>query len=105
MKNTDEIMINDCVLTLENESAFYTYFYSPYMDNLKKKVDKDNYDNNKAVNGLQERIRAYFNSVKNMDICRYRYKYIPSYYSLNKQERILISKAILDCWEMDNLNN
>ena len=92
----DYIMINDCILTLENESAFYYNFYIPYRTMLYRKVDKSTFDLDVAVNGLQEMIRKYFKSIDNLDTCRYLYKYIPVKYILNKKERVEVSKSLIE---------
>lgn len=92
----DQIKINDCILTLENESAFYHNFYNPYKKTIYKKIDRSNFDLNKAINGLQERIRQYFKSTDNLDVCRYLYKYKPTKYILNKSERIEIAKSLIE---------
>jgi hypothetical protein len=103
MKNIDQILVTDCELYLINESAFYVHWFTPYEKLLKKQINKGAYIHEKAVNGLQERIRRFFKSCDNDNICRYTYKYRPIKYSLNKQERIAVASEYLKRWELDNL--
>ena len=92
----DYIKINDCTLTISNESAFYNNFYIPYRATIYKRVDKNTFDLDIAVNGLQERIRKYFKSIDNLDTCRYLYKYKPLKYILNKGERVEVAKNLIE---------
>ena len=91
----DTIMITDCILTLENESAFYKYFYLPFRNNIYKKLDKNTFDIDKAISGLQEQIRGRFKSIDCLNTCKYRYKYIPTKYILSKLERIEVAKELI----------
>ena len=105
MKNLkiDQFMVEDCILTLENESAFYTFFFNPIQKMLKKKIDKNIYKQEKAINFLQEKIREYFKSCSNMEICKYQYKYIPTVYDLSKEERIEVARGLIENFELDNI--
>lgn len=103
MENLDQIMVTDAILTLENESAFYTFFFQPYTNNLKKIITKGNYSKDKAVNGLQEQIRRYFKTCSNLEICKFRYKYIPTVYDMTKNERIAVAAGLIENFELDNL--
>lgn len=85
--------ITEATLILKNDQAFYTFFLKPYLMALENK--KDCYDRDKAVNGLQERIRIFHKSCNDMDICHYRYKYIPTYIKLSKKERIEVAKKLI----------
>jgi hypothetical protein len=103
MKNFDQIMVTDCILTLENEGAFYKHFWLPYQKNLLKYIKKGNYSKDSAVNGLQERIRVFFKTCDDMQICKYRYKYIPTKYDLSKPERVAVATGLIENFELDNL--
>ena len=94
MKNQKKI--KDCILTIENESAFYYNFYRPYRALLYSKIDKDTFNLDAALDGLQERIRKYFKSIDNLDTCRNVYKYIPYKYILNKKERMEVAKSLIE---------
>ena len=74
------------------------FFGISHSDNAEiyKKIDRSNFDLDKAINGLQERIRQYFKSTDNLEICRYLYKYKPTKYNLNKSERIEIAKNLIE---------
>lgn len=96
MKTIDNILVDDAILTLENEAAFYQFFWLPYQKNLIKKIKKGVYNNELAINGLQEQIRRFFKSCSNMQICKYQYKYIPTVYNCTKKERVLIASGLID---------
>ncbi len=103
MNNIDNVLVNDAILTLENESAFYQFFWLPYQKNLIKKIKKGVYSNDLAIKGLQEQIRCFFKSCSNMQICKYQYKYIPTVYNCTKKERVLIASGLIENFELDNL--
>lgn len=103
MSNIDKILVDDAIVTLENDSAFYNFFWLPYQKNLIKKIKKGVYNKEQAINGLQERIRCFFKSCSNMHICKYKYKYFPTVYNCTKKERILIASGLIENFELDNL--
>jgi hypothetical protein len=101
--NLDHHLITDAILTLENEGAFYQHFLLPYQKTLTKKINKDTFDMNKAISGLEKRISVFYRSCKNMDICRYQYKYIPTVHPMNKNERIEVAKGLINNIDFKNI--
>tara|TARA_R110000822_G_scaffold248649_1_gene376265 strand:+ start:445 stop:762 length:318 start_codon:yes stop_codon:yes gene_type:complete len=101
--NLDQHLITDAILTLENEAAFYQHFLLPYQKNLIKKIKKNTFDLEKAISGLEKIISVFYRSCKNMDVCRYKYKYIPTVYAMNKNERIEVAKGLIDNIDFKNL--
>ena len=100
--NLDQHLITDAILTLENEGAFYQHFLLPYQKNLIKKINKNTFDIEKAVAGLEKRIYTFYRSCKNMDICRHQYKYIPTVHQMNKSERIEVAKGLINNIDFKN---
>ena len=94
--NLDQNLITDAILTLENEAAFYKHFLFPYQKNLIKKISKNTFDIEKAVSGLEKIISVFYRSCKDMNVCRYTYKYIPRAHPMNKSERIEVAKGLIN---------
>jgi hypothetical protein len=97
----DKIKIRDCVLSLVNESAFYISLKS-YNKWLDHRIEQGNFNEEKAVDGLQKLIYKYYRDCLNDEVCRRVFKYRPVICDLNKAERIEVAKGIIENFLIDS---